>query len=114
MGSLHCVNGLYMGVRWQLETLETRSSDASASSGSLTRTRESVKSLFTSNCKIHSEILKHLSLEMVSLSGWFAGVGEDAASLGSSAGERLVGLVVANSNTNWSMSARGYLVGPEP
>lgn len=55
-----------------------------------------------------------LSLEAGSLTGWFAGVGEDAAGLKSSAGEILVGFVVANSNTNCNMSARGYLVGPEP
>lgn len=55
-----------------------------------------------------------LSLAMASLMGRLAGVGEDAASLRSSAGETLVGFVVANSRTNWSMSARGYFIGPEP
>lgn len=58
---------------------------------------------------------KHLlSLAMASLRGALGGVGDDAACLESSAGETLVGLVVANSSTNWSMSARGYFVGPEP
>lgn len=42
------------------------------------------------------------------------GVGEEEACLTSSAGDKLVGLVVANSSMYWSMSARGYLVGPEP
>lgn len=55
-----------------------------------------------------------LSLEVASERGWLEGVGEDVVSLGSSAGETLVGLVVANSRTNWSMSARGYFIGPEP
>lgn len=56
-----------------------------------------------------------LVLNLLSLgSGWLAGVGEDEAGLTSSAGETLEGLVEANSNTNCSMSARGYLVGPEP
>lgn len=59
-------------------------------------------------------VLNLLSLEMGSLSGWLVGVGEDEVGLRSSAGETLVGLVVANSSTNCSMSARGYLVGPEP
>lgn len=56
----------------------------------------------------------HLLSEVGSMTGWLAGVGEDAAGLRSSAGETLVGFVVANSNTNCNMSARGYLVGPEP
>lgn len=55
-----------------------------------------------------------LSLQMFSLSGGLLGVGEDEVSLRSSAGETLLGLVVANSSTNCSMSARGYLAGPEP
>lgn len=54
------------------------------------------------------------SLEMASLSGWLVGVGEGEVGLRSSAGDTFVGLVVANSSTNCSMSARGYLVGPEP
>lgn len=49
-----------------------------------------------------------------SLGGWLHGVGEDELGLRSSAGETLLGLVVANSSTNCSMSARGYLAGPEP
>lgn len=50
-----------------------------------------------------------------SLGGWLQGVGEDELGLGSSAGETPPpGLVVANSSTNCSMSARGYLAGPEP
>ena len=57
-------------------------------------------------------VLNLLSLEAGSLRGWLAGVGE--AGLRSSAGETLEGLVVANSSTNCSMSARGYLAGPEP
>lgn len=65
------------------------------------------------HCLVHVSVL-HLSLEVGSLLGWLAGVGEDAAGLRSSAGEMLVGFVVANSNTNCNMSARGYLVGPEP
>lgn len=40
MGSLHCVKGLYMGVRWQLDTLETRLSDESVSPGSLREDEE--------------------------------------------------------------------------
>lgn len=64
-------------------------------------------------CRRHI-ILNLLSLEAGSLRGWLAGVGEDDDSLRSSAGETLVGLVEANSSTNCSMSARGYLVGPEP
>lgn len=40
------------------------------------------------------------SLEMASLTGRLAGGGEDEASRRSSAGEALVGLVVANSRTN--------------
>lgn len=84
------MKGLYMGVRWQLDTLDTRPSGESVSPGSL------------------------LSLEVGSLSGWLAGVGDDEVGLRSSAGETLEGLVVANSSTNCSMSARGYFVGPEP
>lgn len=49
-----------------------------------------------------------------SLGGWLHGVGDDELGLRSSAGETLLGLVVANSSTNCSMSARGYLDGPEP
>lgn len=40
MGCLHWVKGLYMGVRWQLDTLETRPSDGSVSSGSLRGVRK--------------------------------------------------------------------------
>ncbi len=55
-----------------------------------------------------------LSLEVDSLRGWLVGVGEDDVVLRSPAGETFEGFVVANSSTNCSMSARGYLVGPEP
>lgn len=57
-------------------------------------------------------VLNLFSLELRSSRGWLAGVGE--VGLRSSAGETLVGLVVANSSTNCNISARGYLVGPDP
>lgn len=57
-------------------------------------------------------VLYLFSLELGSSRGWLAAVGE--AGLRSSAGETLVGLVVANSSTNCNISAKGYLVGPDP
>lgn len=43
MGSLHWVKGLYMGVRWQLERLETMPSEESVSPGSLRKARKALK-----------------------------------------------------------------------
>lgn len=37
------MKGLYMGVRWQLERLETRPSEESVSPGSLREARKAVK-----------------------------------------------------------------------
>lgn len=55
-----------------------------------------------------------VSWQTASLTGWPVWDGEGEDGLGSSAVVTFVGLVVANSKTNCSMSARGYLVEPEP
>lgn len=128
-GGRHCVKGLCIGVRWQLDT---RPSEESASSGLLTRAEQQSRELtmrelaellfytFTDAVgKIRDLDFRRTSnlLSMftsLSLSGWLHGVGDDELGLRSSAGETLLGLVVANSSTNCNMSARGYLAGPEP